>query len=108
MSRHDDPTETFDDDDSINDDLEKLVAVVPKTKGLNGYEETIAKGDMALLMECWEKIATYFRTNNNIHDGTYHCFLLSRYIIDEHEKKTYKEEISIHLSTEQTRQQFFK
>lgn len=107
LSRYDDYRDTFDHDDNIHEDLAMLVDYIPQTSGINGYKEIIDKEKLSLLMECWDKISKYFLANNNIHTGKYHAFLLSRYIIDENERKTFTKEINIHLSTEQQRYAFF-
>jgi hypothetical protein len=101
-------TDIFDKDDSINEDLEELIKYQPDISGLNGYNEKINEKQFEKLTQCWEKIAKFFKKYNNLHDGNYHGFLFSRYIINDIEKKTFSREINIHLATRQDLIEFFR
>lgn len=62
-------------------------------------QEVIQKKQLDNLLHLHSRIAKYYVLNNNIHSGTHHTFVLTRFIIDENTKKTYSKEITMHTAS---------
>lgn len=62
--------------------------------------EHISSEQLSELVRLHQRVAMYFRRNNNIHSGTHHTFALTRFIMDENTGKTHSKELIIHTADE--------